>query len=185
MLHRERGLTLTETAVWLGAAVLLTAVLVPTLRSHYAMSDILRARNEVRVIGQALERFHRDMQIMPGEKTAEVLTSSGKMPLESGEPELVTWNRGKSERLHDHLVSNAPHYKLAAIAVNGWAGPYMDSVPEGDPWGNRYLVNSVNYRTTNAMVVLSAGPDGEIQTPFNQHVDNTVTHGDDIVYRIW
>jgi hypothetical protein len=51
-----------------------------------------------------------------------------------------------------------------------WKGPYL-SEDKGDPWGRRYYCNIlVGYYGTGSydyttMMVISAGPDGSIQTP--------------------
>ena len=80
-----------------------------------------------------------------------------------------------------------------------WRGPYMTAPLPPDPWGNRYAVN-VEYLDPGAysvgpgahvhgtagwahdVVVLSAGPDGEIDTPFSA---NALGPGDDdILYTL-
>ena len=75
-----------------------------------------------------------------------------------------------------------------------WRGPYMTAPIDPDPWGNRYAAN-VMYLEARAdtpnltafangfredVIVLSAGPDEEIDTDFD---DDGVTPGDDdIIY---
>jgi hypothetical protein len=46
----------------------------------------------------------------------------------------------------------------------GWKGPYLSSY-DTDPWGNAYVINTPDLETTNKVYVLSAGPDGILQTP--------------------
>jgi len=97
--------------------------------------------------------------------------------------------------LQNHLQQNQPdpsnynyRYKnptqnpqrWAAGAFFGWRGPYLDELTT-DPWNNRYMVNSFAlYKVPNtqnnsagglfssAVVCYSAGPDGAIDTVFNQ-----------------
>ena len=58
-----------------------------------------------------------------------------------------------------------------------------------DPWGRKYLVNIINAKTssTSAVLVVSAGPDGVLQTFFNPLRTSTTYGGvsaDDLVFRI-
>ena len=75
----------------------------------------------------------------------------------------------------------------------GWRGPYLDAV-RPDPWGNRYMANvlwlalpqgrgaeSSGY--IRAVVVLSAGPDEEIDTPFGT-VGGFIGGDDDLAYPV-
>jgi hypothetical protein len=117
------------------------------------------------------------------------------MPLEGHSS---TWSTGQSGLIADHLVSNAPGYVTrTATSHLGWNGPYdLPSELGSDPWGHRYIVNiglidpSPGSHTStgepkSAVWVLSAGPNGIIDTPFNQPLTPTVTTGgDDIGYRI-
>lgn len=58
---------------------------------------------------------------------------------------------------------NSRHYQ-------GWKGPYLkDTTP--DPWGNKYLIGSSDFEDSNIPVwIISAGPDGILQTPINSSV---------------
>jgi hypothetical protein len=106
------------------------------------------------------------------------------------------WVTGTTDLFANHLVNNVPGYALKTTdAVPGWNGPYLSSLPQADPWGNRYMVNVVFLKpgggmvseggqTKRAVFVLSAGPDGMIQTPFEQDATNVVLGGDDILERI-
>jgi hypothetical protein len=60
----------------------------------------------------------------------------------------------------------------------GWKGPYLTATNE-DPWGNAYVIYAPDFETTNRVNVLSAGPDGILQTPPNSGV-----LGDDIAAAI-
>ena len=105
----------------------------------------------------------------------------------------------------DHLIRNAaaamdtlypaspyPHVKP------GWNGPYLESVPL-DPWGNPYLVTfhetggagrirllpmHADGPVDSSVVVLSAGPDGLIQTAAEDVQCADDLTGDDIGYVI-
>lgn len=72
-----------------------------------------------------------------------------------------------------------------------WRGPYLDAV-RPDPWGNRYMANvlwltmpqgadSSGYMRT--VIVISAGPDEEIDTPFGL-IGGFSPADDDIAYPV-
>jgi hypothetical protein len=78
----------------------------------------------------------------------------------------------------------------------GWNGPYFSSEIAADPWGNRYVVNvalidlspgaaTANGQPKMAVWVLSAGPNGIIETPFAASILAAAQPGgDDIGTRI-
>jgi len=77
-----------------------------------------------------------------------------------------------------------------------WRGPYMTGPLDPDPWGNRYACNVIyldpRTQTENMTayangyvedtVVMSAGPDEEIDTDFD--VDGLTPGDDDILYTV-
>lgn len=67
--------------------------------------------------------------------------------------------------------------------VRAWQGAYMN-VGGGDPWGNRYVINTELLVSTSGedVVVLSAGPDQEIDSSFA--MDGFVAGDDDIALLI-
>jgi hypothetical protein len=61
----------------------------------------------------------------------------------------------------------------------------VDASARADPWGNAYIVNLAASREGNTAVwVLSAGPDGVIQTPFRQPGPGAAPSGDDRATRL-
>ncbi len=56
-----------------------------------------------------------------------------------------------------------------------WKGPYLDAVPI-DPWGRSYLVNLRAIRSGDRLWVISAGPDGVVET----NPRDVVLAGDDV-----
>lgn len=141
----------------------------------------------------------------------EVLATGGAMPLVGaadpvgpsllarspaialGETLMRDWIDLPSESIDDHLRRNARGYPDGSDGVHaGWNGPYLSRPIDSDPWGHAYLVNACRLKFTpphghvrnRAVFVLSAGPDGIIQTPFDQPIENASVFGDDIVVRI-
>lgn len=106
------------------------------------------------------------------------------------------WLQLRREGLDDHLVTNRRGYRLRRPGeYGGWNGPYLSAKLAGDPWGNRYMVNTswldgaasvadASGRSRRAVFVVSPGANGVIETPFDQPITDAQAHGDDIVVRI-
>lgn len=64
-------------------------------------------------------------------------------------------------------------------AIRAWRGAYLN-VGGGDPWGNRYMINTALLvgNSGGDVVVLSAGPDQEVDSAF--YTDGFVPGDDDI-----
>lgn len=98
------------------------------------------------------------------------------------------------DSLDDQLRINRHGYQMSRSGPgSGWNGPYLSREISADPWGNRYMINTANLKegpkrpgqcTFCAVFVLSAGPDGVLQTPFDQPLVNANIMGDDIAVRV-
>jgi hypothetical protein len=163
------------------------------------------AKNDCQTVANAIFQFYRDTGFFPLWKIAQqggpglpanrvqLLASRGNQPLEDV-PTL--WSTGAVGGLAEQLVNNAPGYALKLPTSQfGWNGPYFSSEIGSDPWGNRYLVNiglidtspgaaTLLGRQKPAVWVLSAGPNGTVETPFTLPILNATTGGDDIAIRI-
>ena len=216
------GLTLVEMTVILSVIVILTTVLVPTVMSHIAQARVIRAQQDVRALANALTRFFDDTGFMPttsdvingrpGNLTLDLLITPGEAPSlpDDATASLQLWITGRGDYFRNHLVNNTPGYDgdpntddrfddipgyrlMTFETKTGWDGPYI-SLPEADPWGNRYMCNVIYLKPGTGVVardgevkrtvlIISAGPDGIIQTEFEQLKTNARTKGDDIAYR--
>lgn len=96
------------------------------------------------------------------------------------------------DTLENHLILNTPAGSgTKAYVTTGkiaWRGPYLPSVPQ-DPWGNAFLVNigkgDPAAATKKAVFVISAGPDGLLDTSSDAARNAVVSaSGDDILARI-
>jgi len=105
------------------------------------------------------------------------------------------WIASPSTDLLDlHLRVNGHHYPESVSGPGtGWNGPYISKGIAGDPWGRQYLVNtgflpglppSATPCSRCAVFAISAGPNGLIETPFQQPVANAQVFGDDLAVRI-
>jgi general secretion pathway protein G len=123
------------------AGIIAMAVLVggsisyQSISSHRRESEKLMARaraaqRELSTLADALERFKADVQRYP--------TNEEGLQGLARKPAVV---RQDSEHL------------------NYWFGPYLDSVPEVDPWGNDYIYHTMD--GGRSFELFSYGPDGE------------------------
>jgi prepilin-type N-terminal cleavage/methylation domain-containing protein len=202
----EQGFTLIEVIVAIAVVAILAGIITPSVIKHLEDSKRARAQNDCLVIGSSVASFFKDVARMPTKGTAvasdtslTLLVSDGNIPTAGNG--WITPIGAPCDYLSNHLSVNAPlgvaanAYPIAGSEFT-WRGPYQASFP-ADPWGNRYAVNIGNFRlapgtavnaNSNVVWVLSAGPDGIVQTAVNPRVPaagTTLTPlGDDIVYRI-
>jgi hypothetical protein len=114
------------------------------------------------------------------------------------------------DSLEGHLVSNVisngtalSSYPVRGFIVadpgRGWNGPYIDRLPKTDPWGNKYLINMQEFSTKHirdfhaiagqplprrVVLILSAGPNRQIETSSEQLFETFQIRGDDIAFRL-
>lgn len=103
-------------------------------------------------------------------------------------------NQKDTDLVDNHLRINGRGYPEATGGPGtGWNGPYLTKELAGDPWGNAYIINSgflrglppsVSHCSRCAVFVISAGPNGLLETPFQQPIANAQVFGDDLAVRI-
>lgn len=209
----QQGFTLLEIIVVLAVLGALAAMLSPAVFRYIEDANRARAQNDVRQIANAVQRFYADTARWPlykdgngalavGVSDADYLTSESTCDpndadLATCDTELPTAGAGwtftdKADSLERQLIENndlggmndEPYVTTGAKA---WRGPYVDGIPDVDPWGRSYLVNIGGVTSGNNYVVMaiSAGPDGIIQTAGNTaNATNLVASGDDVIARI-
>jgi len=200
------GFTLIELTVVLAVIVTLALILTPSIANSISEARLARARNDCQTIASGMYQFYRDTGFFPVWRIAQnggpgtpanrlqVLVSEGNVPLEDV---ASLWTTGVAGSLTDQLVINAPGYALRSPTSQfGWNGPYFSSQLMADPWGNRYAINvalvdlspgaaTVSGQAKMAVWVLSAGPNGIVDTPFASSILTAVRPGgDDIGTRI-
>ena len=198
----QSGFTLIEVIVAIAVVAILAGIITPSVIKHLDDSKRARAQNDCQVIGATLGSFYKDTGIWPnmdssgatGAAALDLLVGDGNTPTAAGAA--ANWalatTAANADLLAYHLISNRPQNQTAnrynqTIGEFRWRGPYQTTFPS-DPWGNRYAVNAGNlFSANNAVWVISAGPDGVVNTAFNQAIPNTGTlslTGDDIGFRI-
>jgi prepilin-type N-terminal cleavage/methylation domain-containing protein len=207
----QRGFTLIELTVVLAVLVTLALVLTPSVANFVRDARVARAQNDSRTIATAILEFYKDNGFAPAWAVAQnggpgpaasrldILVSPGNAPgidLRAGTlaGTLAGWLNGRVGLLADQLMSDTPAYATRTPgSQSGWNGPYLSSTLGSDPWGNRYIVNIGQIEmaagngpgaTKFAVWVLSAGPNGIIETLPNQPFTSAVLGGDDIGRRL-
>lgn len=188
------GFTLIEVVVVIAVIAILAAILAPSIVKHIDDSKIAKAQAETKVIGSVFASFYKDLGQWPRGTSNAIInlqTVSGNIPTATGSA--ANWARNAASQanadyMRDHFLRNRPKGgNYPATGALRWRGPYMSTFTS-DPWGNKYLVNIGNISNRNLAVwVLSAGPDGRVNTPWNQNITGTtipVPGGDDIGYRV-
>jgi prepilin-type N-terminal cleavage/methylation domain-containing protein len=189
----QPGFSLVEITIVLMVVSVLSSVMAPAIGNFVATAKIVRARSDAQTVAVGLARFVFDVGNEPALPRSwsgfDVLVGAGEVPGGSGpgvEPWRASVRSGRAASLDDHLVTNGPGYsrracELGSMFCRGWAGPYIEAGVGSDPWGFRYAVGVRHLAGRNGFdtFVISAGPNGIIETPFD--VDGVTPRGDDII----
>ena len=203
----SRGITLVEATIVLAVVAIVTALAAPSASRTLDRAREARAIGDAEAIKTAMINFGDDLNSYRGFNIdgssssgdqVEMAVSDGDTPIEvsfDGDerwicPVAVTPDPAcdVTDFLENHLVLNNPFAgsNLDAYPLSGgntWRGAYLNAPVDPDPWGNRYAVN-VRYlqapsETKNDVIVLSAGPDEQIDTAYEK--DGIFPGDDDII----
>ena len=202
----ERGFTMLEIIVVLAVVAVMAGVLSPMILNYVDDARKAKAESDVRTLSSLILQLTKDVQHFPiyfdgtkttGDPDIELLQGPGNDPAEndaSGHGWLPATS--KKDDLENHLLINKPGGttsttsppKYATSGRSSWRGPYTDQLTP-DPWGNRYLVNIKNgdpgAAAGKVIWVLSAGPNGKIETDPTALTDSgPVPGGDDVAVRV-
>jgi prepilin-type N-terminal cleavage/methylation domain-containing protein len=195
----QRGFTLVEVIVVLSVILLLTGIAVPMLSGYMEDGRRAKAQSEVKVVAASMMSLYKDVGTYPtrsGTGTANTvyaLFTGPTMPTAnpySANHQWSTWamNAARGDLIDNHLNRNTPQGQAGgAYPATGsamWRGPYFAGSTPLDPWGRPYVINVISgffVHATNykRLWVLSAGPNGVIDTPANATATTDIT-GDDI-----
>jgi prepilin-type N-terminal cleavage/methylation domain-containing protein len=202
---RVAGFTLIELTVVLAVIVTLALVLTPSMTNFIGDSRIARTRADTQTVAAAVVQFYKDNGFFPQWSAAndggpgsaasrvDLLIGPGNVPAVAAPN---TWTTGTTDTLANQLLANAPAYAMKTAAASfGWNGPYLSSGIGADAWNNRYAVNvglvdatqgtqTAGGATKSAVWVVSAGPNGQIETPYAQPITTAAAGGDDIAVRV-
>lgn len=173
-LRNKNGFTLIEVIVVAGIIAVLAGILVPLIFKEIDESKNSRAAADVRSISSALIILKKDTGQWPVsascDNTVTVIQSAGVLPTLGS-----NWDNTTPANLDDYLAADSN----ACWPVK-WKGPYL-AYTSADPWGNAYVINGKDFlATTGALWIISAGPDGVVDTAATQ----TSVGNDDIGLRL-
>jgi len=156
----RRGVSGVSLVLALCVICVLALVVPPGVATLINRSRIERARQEVTALAERFKSASASSGL-PGNLSADLLGGEGRVPepLDGSE-----WTAGR----------------IAA------SRPFAAPAPEPDPWGNRYLVNAgpLSDAAPAPVWVLSAGPNGVIETPYRASSTSSGLGGDDIGARV-
>jgi len=179
----QAGLSLVELVIVLGVMTTLTGVLAPAGLSLVAQARDLQVERDCASLRDAVIRLMVDanqtsIRLQQGHgPRVDLLVSAGSAP-DSDTADGSRWLRtadsvGTVDLFEHYLVENTPAGNLAnawptptSLESGGWRGAYLPAVPAADPWGHRYAVNVRFLGTRSDVMVLSAGPNGTVETPY-------------------
>jgi general secretion pathway protein G len=186
----KHGFTMIEILVVMGIIAVLAAVMTPAIVNHIKESKVTRATHDVQLIAGSVAAFYKDTgrwptdndkDHSPADQEVELLkTNLGVMPGE--ENGKLGWTNFKTkDTFENQLTLNEPGGKsknaYPTTGETGWDGPYQNTF-KADPWGNYFLCNVEPFHPgkSGAVWVISAGPDGILQT----YTTDTSVRGDDL-----
>lgn len=175
-IRSNRGFTLIEVIVVAGIIAILAGILVPIIFKEIDEARITRAHADIRSISTALIVFRKDTGKWPYMdnnciEQITFLSGDGALPANY---DAMGYNPAFPSSYNDYLPAD----------TNGcygtlWKGPYIARVA-ADPWGNAYLTNAFTFDSGGSIWILSAGPNGLVDTT----TDSTTVNGDDVGLRI-
>jgi type II secretory pathway pseudopilin PulG len=197
-------MTLIEVTVLLTVLGLVAGLMTGSVSDLLEQSRRLRTQEDVEHIGQAVVDFYADSGFFPrtgdtvdgrpGDDELGALISDAPMPETTTSSAL--WAQTRVDSMAAHLVRNGVQYAVRdAVTGMGWKGPYLSAAIQDDSWGHAYVVNvfwldardivqDASGARLGAVWVLSAGPNGVIETPYYQPRDAAQLYGDDIGFRL-
>lgn len=158
-MKKQSGFTLVEVIVVAGIIAILAGILVPLILKEIDEARISRAYGDIRSIASAMIVFKKDTGKWPNldnscNPTLTTIAGGGNMPANADARSFDT-------------TSLDDFYSFFGVDSgcfgSKWKGPYMTRVPE-DPWGNAYISNVGAFSGNTPVWILSAGPDGVVQT---------------------
>src|SRR5579884_766441 len=191
---KSKGFTLIELAVVLAIIAILAAILTPMVTNYLDQARIARAQADVRTIADSVKLYQRDTGRWPvynngtdyGTSTAAATlfgSSAGSNPADGA----AAWNVGgviASTSLELFLNNNYTSVAANSFPKTGFHGPYIGTV-DSDPWGNKYLLTAGNLAgSTNHAYVISAGPNGVLDTTLAVPVGGSLSAGNDDVVSV-
>jgi general secretion pathway protein G len=189
-MRRNRGFTLIEVIVVAAIIAILAGILVPMIFNQIDETKKTRALADCKSISTAITMFRKDTTKWPYFDSEDctftyltLQTGTGSDPVDAPAP--GDW-KINFNAVALGFVLNLPGVNpaVAQACYGGKAAAYMTE-DRVDPWGNKYIVNAASFGTAGPVWVISAGPNGALDTNSTSQTLNDIgTNGDDIGVRI-
>lgn len=184
----NRGFTLIEVIVVSAIIAILAGILVPMIFNQIDEAKVTRAQADCRAISSAVLMFRKEMKkwpyMSPADCSQTYTTIQGAGTQAPGDNPGGPWSLGSSVAALSDIL-NLPVGQ--ACYQNSTNLSYLPS-PSPDPWGYQYVINAANFATGNPVWVISAGPNGCLDTTVTSQIlnDSPCTAGpaDDVGIRI-
>jgi prepilin-type N-terminal cleavage/methylation domain-containing protein len=173
------GFTLIEIVIVIAVIAILAGIATPSIVENIRDSRIARAKSNAKEIAATMASFYKDTGRWPttdGTNPVNFLQTDTRAAPAAGTG--VTGWSGTADTFADQLIDNTPAY--ATTGEFAWRGPYQTDFGR-DPWGKAFVCNvgNLSVGSTIPVYVLSAGPDGVLQTSAGG-----LLTGDDIGFRL-
>jgi general secretion pathway protein G len=176
-IRTQRGFTLIEVIVVAGIIAILAGILVPLIFKEIDEARATRAYADVRSLSTAVMIMKKDTGKWPNldgscNAAATFLYGAGALP---GALAAQGYDQSTSLNIDDYLTTDA-----SGCYGSKWKGPYL-AYTSADPWGNAYFINAINLVSGGTVWILSAGPDGTVDTAASA----AALQGDDVGIMIY
>ena len=169
----KRGFTLIEVVVVAAIISILAGILVPMIFNQIDEAKKARAQTECKTISTAVLMFRKEMTkwpyMAPTDCSQTYTTIQGGGTQAPGDNPGGSWSLSSGNDVALSVILNLPAGQACYRNTADLA--YLPS-PTPDPWGNQYVINAANFATSDPVWVVSAGPNGCLDTTVNSQVLN-------------